>query len=164
MPTDVEEWKSEVYGQEIRDHLMEFAEEGWESIPDDEHDAWVERFKWWGLHDQRAGQVSYFMMRIGKPNGVLEPGQLEVVGEVADEYARGPAENPEFGAAYADFTTRQSIQLHWIRLEDVPEVFDKLESNGLTTQQACGDSWRNIVGCPVAGKDAPEVGDALPVA
>ena len=164
MPTDVEEWKSEVYGQEIRDHLMEFAEEGWESIPDDEHDAWFERFKWWGLYHQRAGQESYFMMRIGTPNGVLEPGQLEVVGEVADEYARGPAENPEFGAAYADFTTRQSIQLHWIRLEDVPEVFDKLESNGLTTQQACGDSWRNIVGCPVAGKDANEVVDALPVA
>ncbi|MEZ3117605.1 nitrite/sulfite reductase [Halobaculum sp. MBLA0147] len=164
MPTDVEEWKSEVYGQEIREHLMEFAERGWESIPEDEHDAWFERFKWWGLYHQRAGQESYFMMRIGTPNGILEPGQLEVVGEIADEYARGPAENPEFGAAYADFTTRQSIQLHWIRLEDVPEIFDKLESNGLTTQQACGDSWRNIVGCPVAGKDANEVVDALPVA
>ncbi|MEZ3143075.1 nitrite/sulfite reductase [Halobaculum sp. MBLA0143] len=164
MPTDVENWKSEVYGQEIRDHLMEFAEEGWESIPDDEHDAWFERFKWWGLYHQRSGQESYFMMRIGTPNGVLEPGQLEVVGEIADEYARGPADNPEFGAAYADFTTRQSIQLHWIRLSDVPEIFEKLEANGLTTQQACGDSWRNIVGCPVAGKDAQEVVDALPVA
>jgi ferredoxin-nitrite reductase len=164
MPTDVERWKSEVYGQEIRDHLMEFAEEGWESIPEDEHDAWFERFKWWGLYHQRAGQESFFMMRIGTPNGVLKPGHLETVGEIADEYARGPADNPEFGAAYADFTTRQSIQLHWIRLEDVPEIFDKLESNGLSTQQACGDSWRNIVGCPVAGKDANEVVDALPVA
>jgi ferredoxin-nitrite reductase len=164
MPTDVEEWKSEVYGAEIREHLMEFAEEGWESIPEEEHDAWFERFKWWGLYHQRAGQESYFMMRIGTPNGILEPGQLRVVGEIADEYARGPGVNPEFGAAYADFTTRQSIQLHWIRIEDVPEIFDKLERNGLSTQQACGDSWRNIVGCPVAGKDAEEVVDALPVA
>ncbi|MFB6194404.1 MAG: nitrite/sulfite reductase [Halobaculum sp.] len=164
MPTDVERWKSEVYGAEIRDHMERFAEEGWESIPDDEHDAWFERFKWWGLYHQRAGQESYFMMRIGTPNGVLEPGQAEVVGEIADEFARGPAENPEFGDGYVDWTTRQSIQLHWIKLEDLPEIWDRLESVGLSTQQACGDSWRNIVGCPVAGKDRHEFVDALPVA
>ena len=163
MPSDVENWKSEVYGNDIREHLYRFAEEGWEAIPEDEHDAWFERFKWWGLYHQRNGQEGYFMMRIGTPNGVLEPGQLRVVGEIADEYATGPAENPEFGDAYADWTTRQSIQLHWIRLEDIPDIFDKLESNGLSTQQACGDSWRNIVGCPVAGKDRNEFVDALPV-
>ncbi|MFA9516192.1 nitrite/sulfite reductase [Halopenitus sp. H-Gu1] len=164
MPTDVERWKSETYGNEIREHLFEFAEQGWESIPEDEHDEWFERFKWWGLYHQRNGQESYFMMRIGTPNGVLKPGQVRVVGEIADEYARGPGENPEFGAAYCDWTTRQSIQLHWIRLADVPAIFEKLEANGLSTQQACGDSWRNIVGCPVAGKDRYEFVDALPVA
>ncbi|WP_135364920.1 nitrite/sulfite reductase [Halosimplex halophilum] len=164
MPTKVENWKSEVYGNEIREHLMEFAEEGWDAIPEDEHDAWFERFKWWGLYHQRKGQESYFMMRIGTPNGVLEPGQLRVVGEIADEYARGPVDNPEFGGAYCDWTTRQSIQLHWIKLEDIPEIFEKLEANGLSTQQACGDSWRNIVGCPVAGKDEHEHIDAWPVA
>jgi ferredoxin-nitrite reductase len=164
MPSKVEKWKDEVYGNEIREHLMEFAEEGWDAIPEDEQDAWFERFKWWGLYHQRSGQESYFMMRIGTPNGVLKPGQLEVVGEVAKEYATGPVDNPEFGDAYCDWTTRQSIQLHWIKLEDVPDVFDKLESNGLSTQQACGDSWRNIVGCPVAGKDKHEHIDAWPVA
>ncbi|MFB6184687.1 MAG: nitrite/sulfite reductase [Haloarculaceae archaeon] len=164
MPTKVEKWKSEVYGNEIREHLVRFAEEGWDAIPEDEHDAWFERFKWWGLYHQRSGQESYFMMRIGTPNGVVEPGQLRVVGEIAREYATGPAENPEFGDAYCDWTTRQSIQLHWIKLEDVPEIFEKLEANGLSTQQACGDSWRNIVGCPVAGKDQHELVDAWPVA
>ncbi len=164
MPTKVEKWKDEVYGNEIREHLMEFAEEGWDAIPEDEHDAWFERFKWWGLYHQRSGQESYFMMRIGTPNGVIEPGQLEVIGEVAKEYAQGPAQNPEFGDAYCDWTTRQSIQLHWIKLEDIPEIFEKLESVGLSTQQACGDSWRNIVGCPVAGKDKHEHIDAWPVA
>ena len=163
MPTDVENWKSEVYGNEIREHLFRFAEEGFETIPDDERDAWFERFKWWGLYHQRNGQEGYFMMRIGTPNGVLEPGQLRVVGEIADEYARGPGTNPIFGESYADFTTRQSIQLHWIQLSDVPAVFEKLEANGLSTQQACGDSWRNIVGNPVAGKDGQEVIDAWPV-
>ncbi|QLH76679.1 ferredoxin--nitrite reductase [Halosimplex rubrum] len=164
MPTKVENWKSEIYGSEIREHLMEFAEEGWDAIPEDEHDAWFERFKWWGLYHQRKGQESYFMMRIGTPNGVLKPGQLEVVAEIADEYARGPVDNPEFGGAYCDWTTRQSIQLHWIKIEDVPEIFEKLEANDLGTQQACGDSWRNIVGCPVAGKDKHEHIDAWPVA
>ncbi|WP_232687011.1 nitrite/sulfite reductase [Halobacterium zhouii] len=163
MATDVEQWKDEVYGNEIREHLFEFAEQGWKSIPEDEQDAWFERFKWWGLYHQRQGQESYFMMRIGTPNGVLEPGQLRTIAEVADEYARGPVENPEFGEAYCDWTTRQSVQLHWIRLEDVPDIFEKLESNGLSTQQACGDSWRNIVGCPVAGKDTHEHVDAWPV-
>jgi ferredoxin-nitrite reductase len=163
MPTDVERWKSEVYGDDIRTHLFEFAESGFDTIPDDERDAWFERFKWWGLYHQRNGQEGYFMMRIGTPNGVLKPGQLQVIGEIADEYARGPGVNPIFGASYADFTTRQSIQLHWIELSDVPAVFEKLEANGLSTQQACGDSWRNIVGNPVAGKDAQEVIDAWPV-
>ncbi len=164
MPTKVENWKSEVYGNEVREHLEQFAEDGWDSIPEDEHDAWFERFKWWGLYHQRSGQESYFMMRVGTPNGVLKPGQLEVIGEIATEYASGPVENPEFGGAYCDWTTRQSIQLHWIKLEDVPDIFEKLEANGLSTQQACGDSWRNIVGCPVAGKDKHEHVDAWPVA
>ena len=161
MATDVEEWKAEVYGTDIREHVERFAEEGWASIPDEERDAWFERFKWYGLYHQRAGQESYFMMRIGTPGGVLEPGQLRVVGEVAREYATGPVSNPEFGDAWADFTTRQSIQLHWIKVEDIVDVWDELESVGLSTVQACGDSWRNIVSCPVAGKDAHEHVDAL---
>jgi len=164
MPTDVENWKSKVYGNEIREHLFRFAEDGWDAIPEDEHDEWFERFKWWGLYHQRNGQESYFMMRIGTPNGVLKPGQTEVVADIAEEYAEGPEENPIFGNGWVDWTTRQSIQLHWISLEDIPAIFEKLESVGLSTQQACGDSWRNIVGCPVAGKDKHEHVDALPVA
>ncbi|WP_097008488.1 nitrite/sulfite reductase [Natronoarchaeum philippinense] len=161
MPTDVEEWKEEVYGTEIRDHMERFAEEGWDAIPDDEHDAWFERFKWYGLYHQRAGQESYFMMRIGPPAGILEPGQLRKIGEIAKEYSTGPAENPVFGNGWADYSTRQAIQLHWINIEDVPDIWDELEEVGLTTLQACGDSWRNIVGCPVAGKDKHEHVDAI---
>ena len=163
MPSKVEGWKDDVYGTEVREHLYRFAEEGWSAIPEDEHDAWFERFKWWGLYHQRKGQESYFMMRIGTPNGRMTPEQLRVVGEIADEYARGPVDNPEFGGAYCDWTTRQSIQLHWIQLQDVPDIFDKLEAHDLSTIQACGDSWRNIVGSPVAGRDAKEHVNAWPV-
>ena len=163
MPSKVEGWKDEVYGEEVRDHLFRFAEEGWSAIPEDEHDAWFERFKWWGLYHQRKGQESYFMMRIGTPNGRMTPEQLRVVGEIAKEYATGPVDNPEFGDAYCDWTTRQSIQLHWIQLQDVPEIFEKLEAHDLSTIQACGDSWRNIVGSPMAGRDADEHIDAWSV-
>jgi len=163
MPSKVERWKDETYGMEIRDHLERFAEEGFDAIPEDEHDAWFERFKWWGLYHQRKGQESYFMMRIGTPMGRMTPAQLRTVGEVAREYATGPVDNPEFGHAYADFTTRQSIQLHWIKIEDIPDIFDELESAGLSTIQACGDSWRNIVGSPVAGRDADELVDVWPI-
>ena len=163
MPSTVEEWKDEVYGREVRDRLYEFADEGFESIPEDEHDAWFERFKWWGLYHQRDGQAGNFMLRIGTPMGRLTPAQLRVVGEIADEFARGPVDNPEFGAAYCDWTTRQSIQLHWIGLEDVPAVFERLEDAGLSTIQACGDSWRNIVGSPMAGRDADELLNVWPL-
>ena len=50
MPSKVERWKDETYGMEIRENLLRFAEEGWSAIPEDEHDAWFERFKWWGLY------------------------------------------------------------------------------------------------------------------
>jgi len=164
MPSKVEGWKDEVYGVEVRDHLRRFAEEGgFDAIPEEEHDAWFERFKWWGLYHQRSGQEGNFMMRVGVPMGRLTPEQLRVVGEIAREYADGPVENPAFGDAWADFTTRQSIQLHWIRLEDVPAIFDRLDEVGLSTIQACGDSWRNIVGSPVAGRDADEHIDVWPL-
>ncbi|WP_332897766.1 nitrite/sulfite reductase [Haladaptatus sp. CMSO5] len=163
MPTKVEGWKDETYGLEIRDHLERFAEEGFEAIPEDEHDAWFERFKWWGLYHQRSGQESYFMMRVGVPMGRLTPEQLRVVGEIAQDYATGPADNPEWPGAVCDWTTRQSIQLHWIQLEDIPDIFARLEAVGLSTIQACGDSWRNIVGSPVAGRDADEHVDVWPL-
>ncbi|MFC6992761.1 nitrite/sulfite reductase [Haladaptatus sp. GCM10025707] len=163
MPSKVEGWKDETYGLEIRDHLERFAEEGWEAIPEDEHDAWFERFKWWGLYHQRSGQESYFMMRVGVPMGRLTPEQLRVVGEIAEDYAHGPADNPEWPGAVCDWTTRQSIQLHWIQLQDIPDIFSRLEDVGLSTIQACGDSWRNIVGSPVAGRDADEHIDVWPL-
>ena len=82
----------------------------------------------------------------------------------ADAYAEGPDDSPVFGNRYADLTTRQDIQLHWIRIADVPRIWQRFWDVGLTTVQACGDSARNVCSCPVSGIDAQEVVDALPVA
>ena len=147
-----EAYKSDCYGDEVREKILEFAEQGFESIPDDEKAAWFSRFKFWGVFHQRDGQESYFMLRLANANGVLEPGQLRAIGEVAREYAVGPAENPEFGNGYIDLTTRQSVQLHWLRLEDIPEIWEKLEAVEVSSRSAGGDTMRNIAGCPLAGK------------
>jgi ferredoxin-nitrite reductase len=147
-----EEWKGDCYGDDVRERICEFAEEGWESIPEDERDERFTRFKFWGLFHHRSGQESYFMLRLTNCGGVLEPGQLRAIGEVARDYAAGPVENPEFGNAWIDLTTRQSIQLHWLKLEDVPEIWEKLEAAGVSSRSAGGDTMRNISGCPVAGK------------
>ncbi|RBI58468.1 ferredoxin--nitrite reductase [halophilic archaeon] len=147
-----EEYKNGMYGDEVREKIIEFADRGWDSIPDDEQEKWFSRFKFWGIFHQRSGQESYFMMRLTNCGGVLEPGQLRAIAEVANDYASGPVDNPEFGDAWIDFTTRQSIQLHWINLEDVPEIWERLEAVGVSSRSSGGDTMRNISGCPVAGK------------
>ncbi|SFR50421.1 nitrite/sulfite reductase [Halogeometricum limi] len=164
MANQKETYKEECYGDAVREHLVEFAEAGgYEAIPEDERDEWFTRFKFWGVFHQRSGQEGYFMMRLTNANGRLEPGQLRAIAEVARDYATGPVSNPEFGDAWLDLTTRQSVQLHWIRLEDVPAVWDHLEAAGVTTRSAGGDTMRNITGCPVAGKDKRELVDAQPL-
>ena len=163
MPHKKEAWKEECYGDAVRGKLLEFAEDGWDSIPEDEREEWFSRFKFWGIFHQRSGQESYFMMRLTNADGVFGPGQLAAIAEVADEYATGPAENPEFGNGYLDLTTRQSVQLHWINLEDVPAIWERLESVGVTTRSAGGDTMRNVTGSPTAGKDAREVIDTRPL-
>jgi ferredoxin-nitrite reductase len=87
-----------------------------------------------------------------------------VLGSIADHPARGPAPNPVFGDGFLDLTTRQDIQMHWIKIGVVPEIWRRLEEVGVTTVQACGDSARNVLCCPVAGLDRDEVVDAFPVA
>jgi ferredoxin-nitrite reductase len=123
----------------------------------------MERLKWVGMYPQRQGGDA-FMMRIKVPGGVMTAAQVREVGVAADAYAEGPDDSPVFGNRYADLTTRQDIQLHWIRIADVPRIWQRFWDVGLTTVQACGDSARNVCACPVSGIDAHEVVDALPVA
>jgi sulfite reductase (ferredoxin) len=125
------------------------------------------RFRWYGLYTQRRPGIDggktavlepeelddrYFMLRIRIDGGQLDNDQLRVIGYVSRRYARGTA----------DVTDRQNIQLHWIEIENVPEIWDALESVGLSTTEACGDTPRVMLGCPLAGIDAEEIIDATP--
>jgi ferredoxin-nitrite reductase len=123
----------------------------------------LERLKWVGMYPQRQGGDA-FMMRIKVPGGVMTAAQVREIGVAADAYAEGPDDSPVFGNRYADLTTRQDIQLHWIRIADVPRIWQRFWEVGLTTVQACGDSSRNVCSCPVSGIDSGEVVEAYPVA
>ncbi|MEJ7814493.1 MAG: ferredoxin--nitrite reductase [Rubrobacter sp.] len=123
----------------------------------------VERLKWVGIYPQKQGGDA-FMMRIKVPGGVLTPEQTGVVGKIAADFARGPVPNPHFGNNFLDLTTRQDVQMHWIKMENVPEIWRRLEEVGITTVQACGDSARNVLCCPVSGLGHDEAIDAYPVA
>jgi ferredoxin-nitrite reductase len=123
----------------------------------------VERLKWVGMYPQRQGGDA-FMMRIKVPGGLMTAAQVREIGVAADAFAEGPDDSAVFGNRYADLTTRQDIQLHWIRIADVPRIWQRFWDVGLTTVQACGDSARNVCSCPVSGIDAGEVVEAFPVA
>ncbi len=107
------------------------------------------RLKWWGLYHDKP-KVGTFMLRIKLPGGLLTPTQLRAIGEISTVHGRGDGE----------LTTRQNVQLHWLELAALPDVFARLEGAGLTTAGACGDTIRNITGCPVAGIAHDELFDA----
>jgi sulfite reductase (ferredoxin) len=125
------------------------------------------RFRWWGLYTQRKPGIDggrtavlephelddeYFMLRIRVDGGQLDLAQLRTIADVSTRYGRDTA----------DLTDRQNVQLHWVRVEDVPAIWDALESVGLSTAEACGDTPRVVLGSPVAGISADEVIDATP--
>jgi len=122
------------------------------------------RMRWWGLYTQRAEGIDggrtasmepeeldapFFMLRVRIDGGRLTLEQLRAVALISTDFARDTA----------DVTDRQNIQLHWIRIEDVPEIWRRLEAVGLTTAEACGDTPRVILGSPVAGLDPDEIVD-----
>ncbi len=138
-----------------------YAKEGFDSIPaEDLHG----RLRWWGLYTQRQQGIDggktatlepheledrYFMLRIRIDGGALTTGQLRVIGQVSRDFARDTA----------DLTDRQNIQLHWVGIEDAPEIWARLEAVGLQTTEACGDCPRVVLGSPVAGISRDELID-----
>lgn len=105
-----------------------------------------------GIYGQRQPDVH--MVRIKVPSGLLNASQLEVLAEVAEGYGHG----------LAHVTTRQDIQFHFVKLEDVPAIMRLVASVGLTTREACGNTVRNITACSLAGVCPDELFDVTPIA
>src|SRR5579884_3376148 len=144
----IERLKREKFPFALMDELPDLIERGYEAISEDD----IVRFQWYGLYHDKP-KVGSFMMRVKIPSGLLSPHQLRTIGELSRRFGRNEGE----------LTTRQNIQLHWIRLEHLPDIFATLDGAGLSTMGACGDCVRNITGCPVAGIDHDEVFDCTPL-
>ncbi|MGC1461658.1 MAG: nitrite/sulfite reductase [Terracidiphilus sp.] len=158
-----ERLKREKNPWEAFNEVREFARAGRSSVVPE----WANMyFKWWGIYTQGDGvgavggkggegvTTDWFMMRIGIPNGIMSASQLRAIGGLTRKYARN----------LADITVRQNIQLHWLTIEDLPEIVDALDAIGLSPKGACGDVVRNVTGCPLAGVAADELIDASPIA
>jgi len=149
MGASAEETKARVGNPfHIRERIHGAAQQGSGALTEDD----LFLAKWYGLYTHRH-EPGQFMLRLKLPGGRLNAAQLKVIARIASEWNRD----------FADLTTRQDIQLHWVRSEQVPQVLQELEGVGVTTQGACGDVLRNLVGCPVSGLDAHEWFDAGPI-
>jgi ferredoxin-nitrite reductase len=140
----VERLKREKAPLGIRDELPALIAAGYESVPEED----MVRLQWWGLYHDKP-KVGRFMLRIKLPSGHLTPAKLRAIGETSNRFGRGDGE----------LATRQNIQLHWLELAQLPDVFAHLDAAGITTAGGCGDTVRNITGCPVQGLDPHEVFD-----
>ncbi|MDA0634266.1 nitrite/sulfite reductase [Nonomuraea sp. MCN248] len=158
-----EELKKNDDGLNVRQRIIDvYSKRGFDSIdPADLRG----RMRWYGIYTQRKPGIDggktailepeelddrYFMLRIRIDGGQLDLRQLRVIADLSNEYGRGTA----------DVTDRQNIQLHWIEIESVPDIWRRLEEVGLSTTEACGDTPRTILGCPLAGIEDEEVLDA----
>ena len=160
-----EQFKADDNGLNVRARIEDvYSKEGFGSIPAEDLRG---RMRWWGLYTQRKPGIpggktaslpleelddEFFMMRVRSDGGALTSEQARVIAGISTEFARDTA----------DISDRQNIQLHWIRIEDVPEIWRRLEAVGLSTTEACGDTPRVILGSPVAGVAADEILDGTP--
>ncbi|QRY61042.1 nitrite/sulfite reductase [Gordonia sp. PDNC005] len=125
------------------------------------------RMRWWGLYTQREQgydgtytgdenidllEARYFMMRVRCDGGKLDAAQVRTLGGISTE----------FGRDTADISDRENVQYHWIEIENVPEIWKRLEAVGLKTTEACGDCPRVVLGSPLAGESFDEVLDPTP--
>ena len=141
-----------------------YAQRGFDSI--DKQDL-RGRMRWWGLYTQREQgydgswtgdenidllEANYFMLRVRCDGGALSTGALRTLGEISTEFARDTA----------DISDRENLQYHWIEIENMPEIWKRLDAVGLHTTEACGDCPRVVLGSPLAGDSVDEVLDATP--
>jgi len=160
-----EKFKKEDDALNVRDRIINvYSRDGFDSI--DMNDL-RGRFRWMGLYTQRKPgydgtwtgdentdmlEDSYFMLRVRSDGGALTTAALRTLGEISTEFARDTA----------DISDRQNIQYHWIRIEDMPEIWRRLDEVGLQTTEACGDCPRVVLGSPLAGESLDEVIDGTP--
>jgi sulfite reductase (ferredoxin) len=157
-----EEFKQAGPPLDVRERIENvYAKDGFDSI---EKTDLRGRMRWWGLYTQREQgydgsftgdenldllEAKYFMLRVRCDGGALSAAALRTLGQISTEFARDTA----------DISDRENVQYHWIQVEDVPEIWRRLDAVGLQTTEACGDCPRVVLGSPLAGESLDEVLD-----
>jgi sulfite reductase beta subunit-like hemoprotein len=144
----IERLKHEKAPAGIVDELPELAARHYLDIPEED----IVRLRWYGLYHDKP-KVGEYMLRIKIPSGLLTAEGVRTIGRVSRR----------FGQGYAELTTRQNVQLHFLALPEVPEILQELSAVGITTAGACGDAVRNVTGCPLGGILAGEAFDVTPL-
>ena len=144
---NVERLKRDKFPLEIVDEIDELGQRNYLDISEED----MVRFQWYGLYQDKP-KVGYFMLRIKAPSGIMTAAQYRAIGELS----------VKFGRDYTELSTRQNVQLHWLQINQFREVFAAMDAVGLTSLGGCGDSVRNITGCPLAGLAADEIFDCRP--
>ncbi|AIY47339.1 nitrite/sulfite reductase [Mycolicibacterium fortuitum] len=160
-----EQFKQEDDALNVRDRILNvYSKQGFASIAKDDLRG---RFRWMGLYTQRTEgydgtftgddnadllEAEYFMMRVRTDGKALSAQAVRTLGQISVDFARDSA----------DITDRENLQYHWLRIEDIPEVWRRLDEVGLQTMEACGDCPRGMLGSPLAGDSLVEVLDPTP--
>ncbi|KHO23841.1 sulfite reductase [Mycolicibacterium setense] len=160
-----EQFKQEDDALNVRDRIIDvYSRDGFASIAKDDLRG---RFRWMGLYTQRTEgydgtftgddnadllEAEYFMMRVRTDGKALSAQAVRTLGQISVDFARDSA----------DITDRENLQYHWLRIEDIPEVWRRLDEVGLQTMEACGDCPRGMLGSPLAGDSLVEVLDPTP--
>lgn len=140
----------------IMNDILRYSQTGFDSIPLEDLTV---RLKHWGIYVQGdgggvfGGEVPYFLMRVRTPGGVLTADQATMIARLSERYARSSL----------DVTVRGNFQLHWLRIEEIPAVWESMASVGLVSMGTCGDNTRGVVGCPLGGREHDEIIDATPL-
>lgn len=146
MAGDIEALKQRVNGLDVWEHILEASKIGFSAVDQD----LVPLFKWYGIYAQKPKEDGFFMMRIKIPGGQLNSRQIYKLSDLGKRYAKG----------VIDITTRQAVQMHWLKIEDIPNIVRELQEVGMDVMGGCGDVTRNITGCPLAGLIEDEIFDA----
>ncbi|GGK86511.1 nitrite/sulfite reductase [Deinococcus radiotolerans] len=146
--SDIEALKKAVPPFQIFDLIPQYAQQG---FIDPER---IDLLKWAGVYPQRPQEDGFLMMRVRVPAAEFSSATMREVANIAEEYGRG----------FLDVTDRQAFQFHWLTIQDIPRIFERLEPLGLHPKGACGDTVRAVIASPLAGLDAREIIDIRPIA
>jgi len=147
----IEKLKETRTAKEAYEAIKEYAKNGYKSIVDSDLAFFLKSF---GIYDKaKVDGENSFMIRVRIPAGRLSLEQAKMIATIAKEYCKD----------YIDITTRQQVEIRYIKIEDIPTILEKLESVGITTFQTGVDNLRNIVTDPLDGEAYDSVIETFPI-